>query len=98
MDEVGKLKKKIKEIFCTKKHYEHVLDLADLLLTIIIFSHIFACTWIFVARYEKYLNIHSWLDKYIGDENWIFRVDHYIIAYYYATVTMVTVGYGDIVP
>lgn len=36
------------------------------------------------------------MDKYeISEKGWF---DRYISAYYFSTVTMITVGYGDIVP
>jgi len=52
--------------------------------------------WIQVYHYENQLKIDSWISfKNIEKEDW---VSFYISAYYYSTVTMITVGYGDYKP
>ncbi|KAL4487255.1 hypothetical protein ABPG73_005765 [Tetrahymena malaccensis] len=75
--------------------------LIKLVKNILLVSHYFACVWVQVAYWEKSslskLNsiTKTWMDqveilKYGG---W---GSQYIAAYYFSTVTMITVGYGDI--
>jgi len=55
----------------------------------------FACLWIFFAKMTTHKQI-TWIDKYdLADNIWY---DRYVTAFYFSTVTMITVGYGDLVP
>ena len=74
-----------------------MIALIKLLATILFISHIFACIWIIAVDIEKsYLPDSTWLDEVMDDQNDQIKV--YIHAYYFATVTMVTVGYGYSLP
>ncbi|KAL4500332.1 hypothetical protein ABPG72_003283 [Tetrahymena utriculariae] len=77
------------------------IQLIKLIKNILLVSHYFACAWVQVAYWEK-----SSLSKWNSiTKTWMDQVEilkyggwgsQYIAAYYFSTVTMITVGYGDI--
>ena len=70
------------------------LNLLHLLLFCFFFMHIFACLWVFLAFvYQDTSNI-TWLSKL--DLTHASSVYQYLFALYWSTVTLMTVGYGDI--
>lgn len=71
----------------------NVIAMLKLLSIVLFIAHIFANIWIALSRLNPEYN---WLHKAgIIDKPWYIQ---YMKAYYFITVTMVTVGYGDITP
>ncbi|CAD8147847.1 unnamed protein product [Paramecium octaurelia] len=69
-----------------------VLDLVQLIIQIYYFAHIIACIWHYVGENTYYLQ-NSWIiQNQLNDETVWHR---YNSAFYWATMTMTTVGYGD---
>ncbi|KAL4483358.1 hypothetical protein ABPG72_008000 [Tetrahymena utriculariae] len=94
---IKKFFKRVEERFNLSPLIIQISSLVQLLLLILIVAHIIGCTWIQVARYEIQNNIKSiWINnENIKSNDWI---SNYIQAYYFSTVTMITVGYGDFTP
>ncbi|KAL4440965.1 hypothetical protein ABPG74_009378 [Tetrahymena malaccensis] len=90
---ITKIFKRLELRLDLKSSLLNLIALLKLLLTVLFIAHIFANFWLFLARINPNQN---WLTQAkLKTESWS---EQYIVAYYYITVTMVTVGYGDITP
>ncbi|KAL4488797.1 hypothetical protein ABPG72_016450 [Tetrahymena utriculariae] len=90
---ITKIFKRLELRLDLKSSLLNLIALLKLLLTVLFIAHIFANFWLFLARINPNQN---WLTSTkLKTETWS---EQYVVAYYYITVTMVTVGYGDITP
>lgn len=60
-------------------------------LIFLLISHIVACMWIFVAKFDNYEG--TWME---GDTVDLDPLEQYLISFYFTVTTITTVGYGDI--
>ncbi|EAS04444.1 cation channel family protein (macronuclear) [Tetrahymena thermophila SB210] len=79
---------------------QNTLSLLQLLLMICSVCHIFACLFQGIAVLESNYDITktNWMEKYGIDGNDVHWFIKYNCSLYFAVTTMITVGYGDIVP
>ncbi|CAD8086199.1 unnamed protein product [Paramecium sonneborni] len=87
----------IEETLNLSKPSSSLLELFKLLLVLFFVLHCYSCLWYFVGYYSQlYSEKGSWLEFYhIENETWQIQ---YLYSFYFSTVTMFTIGYGDVVP
>ncbi|KAL4467000.1 hypothetical protein ABPG74_010597 [Tetrahymena malaccensis] len=87
---------KLEEISFFTKKQKNIITLIKLIFTLMMIAHILSCLWIFLADYLEQHNIQTWLkNQEVNVTAWH---EIYINSYYFTVVTMVTVGYGDVIP
>lgn len=87
----GKLMKIINDALRLGRGFERFIVS---IVTILFMCHVISCFWYFLSQLEDTPN--SWIEHYGLTEASNFQ--KYIVGYYWTMATIVTVGYGDIVP
>ncbi|EAR85802.2 cation channel family protein (macronuclear) [Tetrahymena thermophila SB210] len=92
-----KVFKRIEDEFPLSTTTSNVISLIKLLFSIILNLHISALAWLIMGFIQiKQGCQNTWMDgASISSADWYVQ---YIYSYYFSTVTMITVGYGDISP
>ncbi|KAL4446460.1 hypothetical protein ABPG74_001201 [Tetrahymena malaccensis] len=87
--------KRIEMQFYFSLKASQIMRLLKLLYMNLYIIHIFSCFWILIGQNESD-GVITWIQKYgISDSEWYVQ---FLNAFYFSTVTMVTVGYGDVTP
>ncbi|CAD8159716.1 unnamed protein product [Paramecium octaurelia] len=82
------------EQFYLRGGLSQILDLINVILSVYFVAHTMACFWYYMGELTSHKFGHSWLIKeHLLDETLWLR---YAYSLYWATMTMATVGYGDI--
>lgn len=92
---ISAILKRIEEYLQLRGKKEGLFQLLKLVVYILFLAHLSACVWHFLGDWEVKQGWESnWLEsKGLAQETWKVR---YFYSLYFAIVTMVTVGYGDI--
>ncbi|CAD8114502.1 unnamed protein product [Paramecium sonneborni] len=93
---IMKIREQLEEALNLSEYGSSIVELVKLLSLVCYVIHIFGCLWFWVGYYgSTYLN-EGWLvGQEVVDANF---GTQYLRAIYFSTVTMFTVGYGDITP
>ncbi|KAL4489957.1 hypothetical protein ABPG72_010856 [Tetrahymena utriculariae] len=108
-NDINTIINQMKDKFLLDKKAQNVIELINLFKNILLISHIFACLWILSAKITESIYTLQQLDQTTIDANpktWIELMQltksswvvQYIYSYYFITVTMITVGFGDVRP
>ncbi|EWS73609.1 cation channel family protein (macronuclear) [Tetrahymena thermophila SB210] len=79
-----------REKIFSRTYISVIISLVFLFMSSLFFAHLFACLWYYIGAQSS----QGWIEFYQLDTTDIYS--NYIYSYYFAIVTMTTIGYGDI--
>ncbi|KAL4484460.1 hypothetical protein ABPG74_019637 [Tetrahymena malaccensis] len=108
-NDINTIINQMKDKFLLDKKAQNIIELVNLFKNILLISHIFACIWILAAKFSEPIydlqysgqaninnNPQTWIElMQLTKSSWVVQ---YIYSYYFITVTMITVGFGDVRP
>ena len=92
-----KVSKRMMNRFQIRYQWKGIKDLITLFLVIILITHLTACGWYYVGNVSiTNFEENNWIKtQNLNEETWYIK---YMSSLYWSSVTIMTVGYGDIVP
>ncbi|EGR29934.1 hypothetical protein IMG5_145890 [Ichthyophthirius multifiliis] len=91
------LKKRLEQKLFFQRKMMYIISLTDLLTTVLFLAHIFTCIQVKIALVRQGEgDPNTWINQLFPGITNIYK--QYLYAYYFVTMTMTTVGYGDVHP
>lgn len=87
--------KHYEEGFNVSKKLSSIIQLCKFIVFLFYMLHLFSCLWWWVGQYSVLSRNQSWITVEVLEMTWY---QQYLESLYYSSVTMFTVGYGDVIP
>ncbi|EAR96305.2 cyclic nucleotide-binding domain protein (macronuclear) [Tetrahymena thermophila SB210] len=85
---------RLEEVFHPRNLGAALVDIIKVIFVISFIAHLFCCSFYYLSTFET--GQTTWVTKLNLEPNDIFGL--YVAGVYYSVITMITLGYGDIVP
>lgn len=90
--------RKICDFYNSGEFINSIIGLIKLCILTLYVAHMCACLWRYISYIDSQYYHVTWLTVFIHNEEELTLSNEYITSLYWAVTTMITVGYGDIVP